>query len=60
MMNRTLARPDCIPTPARGNEKKLNLDGQVYETLPYALGETSHVLGMLDYVFQKCEENLNL
>jgi hypothetical protein len=22
MMNWTLARPDCIPTPARGNEKK--------------------------------------
>ncbi|RKZ49800.1 MAG: hypothetical protein DRR16_11295 [Candidatus Parabeggiatoa sp. nov. 3] len=37
---------------------KLNLDGQVYETLPYALSETSHVLGILDYVFLKCEENL--
>jgi hypothetical protein len=23
MMNWTLARPDCIPTPARGNEKKI-------------------------------------
>jgi hypothetical protein len=25
MMNWTLARPDCIPTPARGNEKFLKL-----------------------------------
>jgi hypothetical protein len=23
MMNWTLARPDCIPTPARGNEKTI-------------------------------------
>jgi len=38
---------------------QLSLDGQVYETLPYALSETSHVLGILDYVFQKCEENIN-
>jgi len=37
---------------------KLNFDGEVYETLPYALGETSHVLGILDYVFLSCEKNI--
>jgi len=34
MMNRTLARPDCIPTPARGNEKNTSkpkgLDSKAY------------------------------
>ncbi|RKZ42477.1 MAG: hypothetical protein DRQ49_01670 [Gammaproteobacteria bacterium] len=37
---------------------KLSFAGQVYETLPYALSEISHVLGILDYIFQKCEKNL--
>lgn len=38
---------------------KLSLDGKVYETLPYSLGEINNILGILDYVFLKCEENLH-
>jgi flagellar biosynthesis regulator FlbT len=37
---------------------QLNLEGQIYETLPHSLGEINNVLGILDYVFVKCEENL--
>ena len=38
---------------------KLSLDGQVFETLPYSLGDRDRILGILEQVFTKCEENLS-
>jgi len=38
---------------------KLSVAGKVYETLPYSLGEMSNVLGILDFIFLKCKENLS-
>ena len=37
---------------------KLTLAGQVYETLPYSLGDRDKMLGILEQVFTKCEESL--
>lgn len=37
---------------------KLTVEGKVYESLLYSLGDRDKILGMLQYVFTKCEENL--
>lgn len=37
---------------------KLTPDGQVFETLLYSLQNREQLLGALDYVLTKCEENL--
>jgi len=37
---------------------KLTIDGQVFETLLYSIANRDSVLGIRDYVFAKCEENL--
>lgn len=37
---------------------RLTGDGDVFETLPYSLGDTNSTLGVLHYVFAKCEEQL--
>jgi hypothetical protein len=37
---------------------KLTTEGQVYESLLYSLGDRDKILGILQYVFTKCEENL--
>jgi len=38
---------------------KLTIDGQVFETLLYSIANRDSVLGILDYVFARCEENLD-
>lgn len=38
---------------------KLTIEGQVFETLPYSLGDRDKILGMLEQVFTKCEESLS-
>ena len=38
---------------------KLTIEGQVYETLPYSLGDRDKVLGILEQVFTKCDESLS-
>jgi hypothetical protein len=37
---------------------KLNLSGQVFESLVYSLGDPPALLGGLNYIFQECEKNL--
>ncbi len=37
---------------------KLSLEGQVFETLPYSLGDRDKILGILEQVFTKCEQSL--
>ena len=37
---------------------KLTIQGQVFETLLYSLSDRDKILGILEYVFTKCEENL--
>jgi hypothetical protein len=37
---------------------KLDLTGDVYETLPYSISDMPDILGLLRYVFQQCEEVL--
>lgn len=37
---------------------KLNQNGQVFESIPYSLGDPSALLGGLHYIFQECEKNL--
>jgi hypothetical protein len=37
---------------------KLSLAGEVYETLPYSISDVDSVLGLLQSVFQQCENNL--
>jgi len=41
------------------NFYKLTPEGQVYESLPYALGTIAQILGLLNYVFEQCQQNLN-
>jgi len=41
------------------NFYKLTPEGQVYESLPYALGTIAQILGLLHYVFEQCQQNLN-
>ncbi|WP_019500802.1 hypothetical protein [Pseudanabaena sp. PCC 6802] len=38
---------------------KLSLDGQVFESSVYSLGDPPVLLGGLHYIFQTCEKNLN-
>lgn len=38
---------------------KLTVDGQVYESLPYSLADRDKILGILELVFTKCEENFS-
>lgn len=38
---------------------KLTTTGMVYETLLYSLSDVEAVLGLLHYIFQQCENNLN-
>ena len=38
---------------------KLSIEGQVFETLPYSLGDRDKILGILEQVFTKCEESLS-
>lgn len=38
---------------------QLTRSGQVYETLPYAIGDLATILGWLRYLFQLCEQNLS-
>lgn len=38
---------------------KLTIDGQVYESLPYSLSDRDKILGVLELVFTKCEENFS-
>lgn len=38
---------------------KLTIDGQVFETLLYSIVNQDSILGILEYVFARCEENLN-
>lgn len=35
---------------------KLDLHGDVYETLPYSISNLPDILGLLHYIFQQCEE----
>lgn len=37
---------------------KLSMDGQVFESAPYSLGDLPTLLGILHYIFQTCEKNL--
>jgi hypothetical protein len=37
---------------------KLSIEGQVYESRLYAIGEIEEVLGCLHYVFAQCENNI--
>lgn len=37
---------------------KLDLAGDVYETLPYSISDMPDILGLLNYVFRQCEETL--
>jgi hypothetical protein len=37
---------------------KLARDGQVYETLPYALINLDRILGALNFVFAQCAKNI--
>lgn len=37
---------------------KLTVEKQVFETLPYSLGDRDRILGILEQVFARCEENL--
>jgi hypothetical protein len=37
---------------------KLDVAGQVFETLPYSIGDRDKILGILEQVFTKCEESL--
>ncbi len=37
---------------------QLTVAGQVFETLPHSLSNMEQMLGVLNYVFTKCEENL--
>jgi len=39
---------------------KLNTEGQVFESIPYSLGDLPTLLGGLHYIFQECEKNLVL
>lgn len=41
------------------NFYKLTPEGQVYESLPYALGTIAQIMGLLNYVFAQCQQNLN-
>jgi hypothetical protein len=36
---------------------KLNLSGQVFESIPYSLGDPPVLLGGLQYIFQQCDKN---
>ncbi len=38
---------------------KLATSGEVYETLQHSLGEIENVLGLLSYVFARCEEAIS-
>lgn len=38
---------------------KLTVDGNVYATLPHAIGEMGTVLGLLRFLFQACTHNLS-
>jgi hypothetical protein len=38
---------------------KLTTEHRVYETLLYSLSDIESVLGLLDYIFQQCEQNLH-
>lgn len=37
---------------------KLQIAGAVYETMPHATGDLERVLGLLQSIFQECEQNL--
>jgi hypothetical protein len=39
---------------------KLITSGEVYETLPYSIIDMAGILGVLDNIFQQCEQHLNL
>ncbi len=39
---------------------KLDINGQVFESATHSLGDLPLLLGVLHYVFQKCEQNLHL
>ncbi len=38
---------------------QLTVDGNVYQTLPHAVGEMGTVLGLLRFLFQACTQNLS-
>ncbi|MEM7129032.1 MAG: hypothetical protein AAF702_22050 [Chloroflexota bacterium] len=38
---------------------RLDLDNQVWETLPVSIGNIENILGQLNYVFAQCEINLS-
>ena len=37
---------------------KLSANAQVFESLPYSISTSTEILGILDYVFAQCEENI--
>jgi hypothetical protein len=37
---------------------KLDLKGQVWETLPFSISALEQILAILDYVFTQCEQNI--
>ena len=37
---------------------KLDINGEVYETLPHSIGDLELVLGLLRHIFHLCEQNL--
>ena len=38
---------------------KLTTEGEVYETLLYGIAHLDEILGLLRYIFQRCEQNLS-
>ena len=37
---------------------KYDVQGQVWETLPFSISAQEQILGILHYVFTQCEQNL--